>query len=574
MLISRLPYILSIVILVLSGFHKVKAQKVDSMNADTISPLETDSISTAGDSDSFDQPSEEIFNVTEFSLSSPRSTIGSHLLFLQKESYNDTLSSYTLTNEKLDGGFYSRGELIDLAQKLKEIYDGSGFYVELADIPDHPNYVDSVDSRPIYRINQKQFPQIFLIKRNNQWLYSQQTVTSIDNIHRKIYPLGSDFLRKNLPSGFRKTLFGLELWQYIGILLVLFLTYILYSFFRNVSSILIKKLIPLVRDFTAISVDKVEPVANAASLLIVAVIASTLIPQLTLPPEISAFVVNLFKVIIPLLIIVVLFRLIDLIAMLSKGLASKTDTTMDDQLIPLLKKLIKFVIGTFGIIFILGNIGVDVTALLAGVSIGGLAVALAAQDTVKNLIGSLTIFVDQPFKIGEFIVTDKVTGSVEEVGIRSTRIRALDGATVSIPNGELANLTVTNHSIRTYRRYSTDLTVSYDTTPEKMEQFVADVKEIINTHPKTRTQSTIVHFYEMGDSALKIFVAIISELTDYGEWLLARQEIFLAIMRKAEELGISFAFPSSSIYVESLPEQLTGNLLNGKKSEETDSKLE
>ncbi|MEL6843638.1 MAG: mechanosensitive ion channel family protein, partial [Bacteroidota bacterium] len=111
-----------------------------------------------------------------------------------------------------------------------------------------------------------------------------------------------------------------------------------------------------------------------------------------------------------------------------------------------------------------------------------------------------------------------------------------------------------NHGVRTYRRYSTTLGLTYDTSPDKVEAFVDASRELINEHPLIRQESTLVQFHEMGDSALNIYLAMIAETTDYGAWLKSRQEIFLAIMRKAEELGVSFAFPSTSVYIEQMPD--------------------
>ncbi|MEM9935743.1 MAG: mechanosensitive ion channel family protein [Bacteroidota bacterium] len=487
-------------------------------------------------------------------LSTPRQTIRSHLLYLQEDTYQPELSARALNPNKLNGGKYSQEELISLAIKLKQIYDGIGFYIDLEEIPDKGDFTDSTKLDNVYYPARGEFPDIYLRKAGGKWMYSRKTVGNIPSIHSKIYPLGTDFLVKLTPVIGQKEFLGLKVWQYLGILILVGLSYLFYYIFTYLSNILIKKVVPYIARRTVLQTEQVAPVARPLSWFLVFSTISLFVPALQLPPKLNVYVTTFFKIIVPVFGILIIIRIIDLVADVSVSLASRTATTMDDQLIPLLRKIAKLVVGGLGFIFILDNLDVNVTALLAGVSIGGLALALAAQDTVKNLIGSLTIFVDQPFKVGDFIVTSAATGSVLEVGARSTRIRALDGALISVPNGELANLSVTNHAIRTYRRYATTLGVTYDTTPGQMETFVNGVRDITNNHPKTQEDSATVYFHEMGDSSLNIFFAAMFDVTDYGEWLAARQDIFLEIMRLAEKMGIGFAFPSTSVYVESLPE--------------------
>ena len=289
-------------------------------------------------------------------------------------------------------------------------------------------------------------------------------------------------------------------------------------------------------------------------LLIFWVFRDYLMPMLILPIEASDPLRRMLSIGMSLAGVAVFYKLVDIVAYVFRSLASQTDTTMDDQLIPLLTRAAKLVIVVFGLLFILDNLGVDVTALLAGVSIGGLAIALAAQDTVKNFIGSISIFIDRPFTVGDFIVSGDITGTVIEVGVRTTRIRALDGAYVTVPNGDLANRTITNHSLRTYRRYATSITVTYQTKPAQMEEFVAGIRKIVNEHPKVQGGSATVQFHEMSSSSLDIFYAAVFNVTDYGEWLACRQEVFLAVMKLAEEMQISFAFPSTSVYIEQMPD--------------------
>ncbi len=487
--------------------------------------------------------------------SSPRKAIANHLIYLQEETYYPGLSA-----ESLDSIGISADELMDRAIKLKQIYDAEGYIIDTATISNDPEYTDSM-GRNRYLVYEK-YPGIYLQKYEDEWKYSYTTVRQISEIHAELFPFGSDLFLKISPRIGQQKLLGLKVWQYQGIVMLIALSVILYWLLGKLFNILIRRILPRFFDKELLDPRMIRPVARPLSVLLVAFLLFQLYKVLLLPVWIMTYISTILKIFMSIFGVIAAYRLVDLIAALGLSLAQRTETTMDEQLIPLIKRVLKIVVGVLGVLFVLQNLNVNVTALLAGISIGGLAIALAAQETVKNFIGSITIFIDRPFQIGDFIETDKVTGSVLEIGVRSTRIRALEGAYVSIPNGELANLTITNHGIRTYRRYATTLSVTYDTSPASMEQFVKRLEEIVLEHPSTRKSDYMIYFHEMGDSALQIFFAIYLELTGYGDMLAARQDIFLAVMKAAEELGIKFAFPSTSVYLEQMPPDAMAMLRN------------
>ena len=222
-------------------------------------------------------------------------------------------------------------------------------------------------------------------------------------------------------------------------------------------------------------------------------------------------------------------------------------------MLPVLSRIIKIIIWALGIIYILDSLDVNVTALLAGISIGGLAIALAAQDTVKNFFGSIMIFIDRPFQIGDWINFDNVDGTVEEVGVRSTRIRTFANSVTYVPNGMLADKVVNNWGLRQYRRFKTDIGITYNTPPDVIDAFVNGIREIIKAHPTTRKDYFEVHLNSFGASSINILLYCFFEAPDWSTELRGRHQIMHAIMILAKELGVSFAFPSQSIYVESFP---------------------
>jgi len=491
----------------------------------------------------------EEFSTEVFSLATPRRTVSSHLRFLQEDKFDPQMAARTLYRGKR-----SEEEMRELAIQLKQIYDGEAYYVYVEEIPDDPNYKDSLGHHR-YRVFPK-YPDIYVEKIGDQWLYSKKTVNIIGQIHDQLFPVGTDFLVKLTPKIGQKKALGLKVWQWEGMVLLLLLGFLVYRLFDWVWSFVIKRLVPRVfRSSLELNMELIHAVARPFSMLLVTLLIQWLFPVLQLPIGLGRYVALGLKIATSVFGVVVLYRIVDLLSSVMEHLASRTETALDDQLIPLVRKVAKLIVVSLGVIFVLQNLDVNVTALLAGVSIGGLALALAAQDTVKNFIGSITVFVDQPFQIGDFIETPKGTGTVMEVGVRSTRLRTLDGSVLSIPNGDLVNQSVTNHGLRAFRRYVTNIGVTYDTPPAKLQEFVEKIQQIVQQHPDTRKEGNIIYFHEMADSSLNINFTVYFELTDYAGFLKARQEILLEIMYLAEKMDISFAFPSTSVYIEQLPEK-------------------
>ena len=246
------------------------------------------------------------------------------------------------------------------------------------------------------------------------------------------------------------------------------------------------------------------------------------------------------------------YRLIDVLIDWLDSKAAETETKLDDQLIPLLRKTLKVFTAVIGTIFILQNFNVDVGSLLAGLGLGGLAFALAAKDTVANFFGSLVIFIDKPFQIGDWVVIGGVEGVVEEVGFRTTKVRTFYNSLVTVPNAQMTNVSIDNYGMRQYRRYKTNLGLTYDTPPEKVQAFCEGVRAIIAGLPGMRKDYYLVEFREFGATSLDIFLYCFMEVPDWNAELRTRTNLNLEIMRLAENLGVSFAFPTQTIHVETM----------------------
>jgi MscS family membrane protein len=209
----------------------------------------------------------------------------------------------------------------------------------------------------------------------------------------------------------------------------------------------------------------------------------------------------------------------------------------------------KAVVAAMGLIAALSQLGYPVASLLAGLGIGGLAIALAAQKTVENLFGSVSLAADEPFRVGDFVRIENLVGTVETIGPRSTRVRTLDRTLVAVPNGRLADMTIENFSARDRMRLSCVLSLVYSTTPAQMRALLAGVEACLRSHPKIWPDAVVVRFREMAASSLDVEVMAWFQTSDWTEFQAIRQEVLLRIMEVVAAAGTGFAFPTRTVHL-------------------------
>ena len=266
--------------------------------------------------------------------------------------------------------------------------------------------------------------------------------------------------------------------------------------------------------------------------------------------SVDSFFANVFMILFILNVTWLIARVIDsLIEEYIVPIVTKSESDLDDQLLPILRKTIKAVLWIFGIVIALSNSGFDVAALIAGLGIGGLALALAAQDTVKNIFGGIMVFLDKPFKIKDRIKVNGMDGVVEEIGVRSTRLRTLEGRLITIPNGQFSDNAVENVSLEPTRKVNISLGLTYDTTPEQMENAMNIIKDIIKANSKVEDDA-LVAFNAWGDFAMGIQVIYYISSPDFI--FSAQSEINLEILKLFNAEGLEFAFPTQTIYKKEL----------------------
>jgi MscS family membrane protein len=246
-----------------------------------------------------------------------------------------------------------------------------------------------------------------------------------------------------------------------------------------------------------------------------------------------------------------LYWLVDVPTVWLTRMAGKTESKLDDMLVPIIRRSLRVTV----VILVMVQIAQilsdkPITSIIAGLGIGGLAFALAAQDTIKNVFGSIVLFVDKPFEMGDRVVVDGHDGPVEEVGLRSTKIRTLDGHLVTVPNGQLANKTIQNIGKRPYIKRTVNLTVTYDTPPEKIDRAMEIVKQLLDNHEGMREDlPPRVFFNELNADSLNIMVIYWYHPPKFWDYMAFTERFNKEVFRQFNEEGIDFAFPTQTLYL-------------------------
>ena len=256
----------------------------------------------------------------------------------------------------------------------------------------------------------------------------------------------------------------------------------------------------------------------------------------------------------------VLYRIIKLFESSNELIAKRFKTDNGITLAKLLLSILKVIVLIIAGMNILSTWGINITGFVASLGLVGMAFALAAKDTASNFFGSMVLFTDQPFKVGDWIKTPEVEGTIESIGIRSTKVRTFARALVSVPNGNLANAAILNWSEMNKRQIKMTLGLTYSTTAAQMRQILKEMREMLQNDGEIHQQTIHIHFTEFQDSALGIFCYFFTKTTNWGEYMHVRERINLELMEIVERNGAAFAFPSQSLYVESMPNNRPSSL--------------
>jgi MscS family membrane protein len=459
-----------------------------------------------------------------------------------------------------------------LANKLRQIIVRHPRVI-LQEIPDS-NYSDP------YVLLSSPYGAIELVRipsgpRKGEWVFSRDTVNSIDKLYVAVEDRPYDdaivasggnylpnpwvdtemWLRSQLPGWLRATVysgrrFSLQVYELLGYILIPALAYGIYRLTTWLLAALVHGALTrrgwhLPRETI---VQRLRPTGHFLGVLFLRW------GLLVLGPD-RAILTPLLVVLNPLLWLLgmwALFRVIDLVGDLLELhlVAEKKRPEITQMLWPVGSLFLKIILLVGTLFHLMALFAWDVTAVLTGLGIGGLAFALGAQDSLKNLFGSFTLIADRPFVVGESVkIGNHDVGTVEVVGLRSTRIRTADDTLLIVPNSNLTTTEITNYGRRRYRRYQTRIGVAYATPPEKLIAFRDGIKELVRKQERTRQDHFEVAINELAASAVEILVNVYFEAADRQQELAARDAFILDVLRMAEELGVELAYPTQTIHV-------------------------
>lgn len=244
----------------------------------------------------------------------------------------------------------------------------------------------------------------------------------------------------------------------------------------------------------------------------------------------------------------IILRIVDFVAHVFMYRAIKSENKADDQLVPFLKELLKFIIYFIGFFVLLGYVfEVNALSLITGLGIGGIAIALAAKESLENLIGSFTIFIDKPFTVGDLVKVDGIEGTIEKVGFRSTILRSTDKTTIIIPNRAMIDGVLENMTRRNYRRVKFTVGLVYETDSDAIKKIIDDVNDYLNQNEYTTDNS--VTFDSFADSALNIQILYLVENIEFSQYLKVKEDINFKIIDIVQKHGSDFAYPTQRTVV-------------------------
>ncbi len=399
-------------------------------------------------------------------------------------------------------------------------------------------------------------------KSDGSWLFSSSTLSSLPEIYESVSHLGAlrkiqsgsenlpwDIkLRSNVPSFLKQKIILLENWRWIALLIVIGLGIVVDWFvslsLRKSMSRWFDK-----RPHYYASIKDRNNCLRPLGIMAMSVIWWIGLNLIGLPETALMILLVAVKALTSIAAVWAAYRLVDLIAGWLAGYANRTKNKLDDVLLPLIPRTLKVFVTVIGVIFVADNLNIDVTGLLAGLGLGGLAFALAAKDMVQNLFGSITVLLDRTFSVGDWIVVEGQEGTIEKMGFRSTRIRTFYNSIVIIPNSMFITAKVDNMGERRFRRYKANFGLAYDTPPENIEAFCEGLRELVRHHPYMRRDYYHIYLNDLGSDSLSVLVYVFWETPDWATELRERHRFLIDCLRLAKQLGVEYAFPTQTLYV-------------------------
>lgn len=408
---------------------------------------------------------------------------------------------------------------------------------------------------------------IHLARSGPNWQFSKTTVADVPLIFREVEPTLSKrkmralgeashawlTLRTYIPQTLKKTTLLIEDWQWLAGALAIVILGAVQILAVRLLRFLIRRLAP--RGFEAAHSNDVKALGRPIFVILFTIALQLLMYTLDLEVDIYTSAVAWISTVRIVAFAILGIYLVETIGERLLPLATRTSASFSMILFPLVQKALWVLVIIITAVRILTVHGIDVSGLVAGLGLGGLAFALAAKDTIENIFGSVAILLDQPFRVGDTISVAGVTGTVEEIGLRSTRIRTPDNSLISLPNSKIIAGHVDNLGARRHCRTRIILNIAYTTSPAVIEELCTAIRALLLSHPLTKKDALAVFLNEFNPNGLGVLVQFHLEVSNWIDEQRYKEEIFLAILRAVEMLGVVIAQPPRE--VASTPEART-----------------
>ena len=482
----------------------------------------------------------------EFGRGSPRGTVKGYLAACREGDYEKAANYLDLRRIPGDGPTVARQLQIILSRTL---------WVDV-DVLSQEHAGRSNDGLPPYRdrlgtINKKAGKVDILLQSVPRedgvtiWKIAGVTVAQVPDLYNEF---GYGGLEHFLPKIFFELQFlDIALWQWIGLLVLVLLAAVV-SWFLTV---FVVRLLGTVVAFTKTTIDdkmRVEAAGPIRLAIAVLLFRTGLVPM-GLGVKATEFISSLLSALFIVAVTWLLLRVTNVLSSVVEERLVGRGEVGAMGLVPPGRKFVKAIVVIFAFVAILSNFGFNVAALLAGLGVGGIAVALAAQRTIENLFGGIVLYTDQPVRVGDFCRFGDKLGTIEEIGIRSTRIRTLDHTVITVPNAKFSNMELDNITARERIRLLAVVTVRYETTPDQLRYILVEIRKLLYSHERVISDTPRVRFINFGAYSLDIEVVTYINTTDWAEFLGIREDIFLRIMDIIKASGTGFAFPSQTLYM-------------------------
>ncbi|HVT92857.1 MAG TPA: mechanosensitive ion channel family protein [Bryobacteraceae bacterium] len=378
------------------------------------------------------------------------------------------------------------------------------------------------------------------------WLFSEATMQMVPKMAAEVdRPAIEKYLPKLLTR--RTPVFSLRFWQLLALLIAVPVALALSSLFTRLLILILRPLILAITKERA--GERLKAIQMPIRLIVLVLVLHTVAYSiLSLPVLARQLLINLATISTVVLLAWLITRLIEISAQLTSTRLLRSRQAGSMAVMQLFRRLLKACVVGIAALVVMERLGVNLTAVLAGVSVVGIAIALAAQKTLENLFGGIMIITDQPIRVGDYCKFGTQGGTVEDIGLRSTRFRTPERTVVSVPNGQLAAMNLENFAERDKMLFNPVIGLRYESTADQVRYVLAEIRRLLYAHPKVETASARVRFTKFADSSINLEVFSYVTTRDYNEFLAIQEDLLLRVMDIVETAGSGFAFPSQTLY--------------------------